>query len=224
MNSLRVVWHNNSLSIVLISIFLATLIGMSIAGWYTANNEAQDFGEAGQSYVSYLGSGDFIEGVFENWESEFLQMWALVVFTIWLRQKGADDSKPLRGKTPQDTSSRYSILTASTWSAQKRAIKHSLYSHSLSIALLILFVGSFTLHAVGGASMYNEEAARFGDTERVTPFTYIGTSQFWYESLQNWQSEFFAVAVLLLLSIKLRERGSPESKPVGKTYNRKTGS
>lgn len=224
MNTIRELWHNYSLSIVLVSIFIATLVGMSISGWYTANDEAQNFGEAAQSYVSYLGSGDFIEGVFENWESEFLQMWALVVFTIWLRQKGADDSKPLRGKTPQDTSSRYSILRATTWPTQKRAIKHSLYSHSLSIALLLLFIGSFAMHAIGGSSMYNEEATRFGDSERVTPVTYIGTSQFWYESLQNWQSEFFAVAVLLLLSIKLRERGSPESKPVGKTYDHKTGS
>lgn len=216
-------WHNNSLSIVLLGIFVCCLIGMSIAGWRDANDELQVHGRATQSYVEYLSSGDFIEGVFENWESEFLQMWALVVLTIWLRQKGADDSKPLRDKTAVDTSSRYSILRADTWPKRVKAIKHTLYAHSLSIALLSIFFISFALHAVGGASAYNQEADYYGQ-EKVTPITYTGTSKFWYESLQNWQSEFLSVGALLLLSIKLRERGSPESKPVGKRYDSETGS
>lgn len=217
-------WTNNSLSIVLFGIFLVTIGGMSIAGWHSANSDARDHGQPMQDYVEYLGSGDFIEGVFENWESEFLQMWALVVLTIWLRQKGADDSKPLRGKTPQDTSSRLSIMRADSWGERAKAVKHELYAHSLSIALISIFAASFLLHAVGGAEIFNEEAARHGESERVTPIGYMGTSQFWYESLQNWQSEFFAVGTLLLLSIKLRERGSPESKPVGTRYDTTTGS
>lgn len=217
-------WTNNSLTIVLLSIFMVSVIGMSIAGWLTANNEARDHGQATESYGNYLRSGDFIEGVFENWESEFLQMWALVVLTIWLRQKGADDSKPIRGKTPQDTSSRYSILGASDWSERKKALGHALYAHSLGLALISIFFLSFALHAVGGSMMYNDDARMHGETSTVTPITYIGTSQFWYESLQNWQSEFFAVAMLLILSIKLRERGSPESKPVGVRYDTQTGS
>jgi len=216
-------WRNNSLSIVLLSIFSFAIIGMSIVGWRTENIELQDRKQPTQSYGAYITSGTFVEGVFENWESEFLQMWALVVLTIWLRQKGADDSKPMRGKTEQDTSSRYSILRAETWDGKVRAIKHGLYSHSLSLALMSIFVLSFVLHAVGGASAYNDDAAFYGKSERVTPLGYVGTSQFWYESLQNWQSEFLAVGSLLLLSIKLRERGSPESKPVGKRYDNQTG-
>lgn len=217
-------WKNNSLSIVLLSIFAASLIGMSIVGWHTANNDAAEHGQPAESYAIYLTSGDFTEGVFENWESEFLQMFALVVLTIWLRQKGADDSKPLRGKTEQDTSSRLSIVNAATWAQRGKAIRHTMYAHSLSTALLLIFVFSFVMHAVGGAMMYNDDAAAHHSSERVTPLGYVGTSQFWYESLQNWQSEFFSVAMLLLLSIKLRERGSPESKPVGASYDSRTGS
>lgn len=217
-------WTNNSLTIVLFSIFAISLIGMSIAGWSTVNNDARDHGQSAETYGSYLVSGDFIEGVFENWESEFLQMWALVVLTIWLRQKGADDSKPIRGKTPQDTSSRYSIIGASDWSERKKAFGHMIYAHSLGLALISIFALSFALHAVGGSAMYNDEAKMHGEASRVTPLSYVTTSQFWYESLQNWQSEFFAVAMLLVLSIKLRERGSPESKPIGKRYDAHTGS
>lgn len=204
-------------------IFFASIIGMSVVGWHSSNNEASTHNQPQQGYATYLTSGDFIEGVFENWESEFLQMWALVVLTVWLRQKGADDSKPLRGKTPQDTASRYSILRATSWRRSKKAIGHAVYSHSLSLALITIFIVSFSLHAVGGAMAYNQEAEAHGQAERLTPLSYMGTSKFWYESLQNWQSEFLAVGALLLLSIKLRERGSPESKPVGKRYDHQTG-
>ena len=215
--------RNNGLGIAMFGIFAGSLVAMSIVGWHAANNERQEHRQSAESYVSYLGSGDFMEGVFENWESEFLQMWALVVLTIWLRQKGADESKPLRGKIPQETTSRYSIIRADTWSKRATAAGHTLYAHSLSIALISLFILSFVLHAAGGAAKQNEEAMTHSSSERVTAISYIGTSQFWFESFQNWQSEFFAVGMLMILSIKLRERGSPESKPVGRTHDNKTG-
>lgn len=221
---MKLFWRDNSLSVVLFSIFWVSLVGMSAVGWHSANQDAIEHHQPTETYLGYIGSGNFVEGVFENWESEFLQMWALVVLTIWLRQKGADDSKPLRGKTAQDTSSRYSILRAGTWSSRKKAFGHALYSHSLSLALISIFFISFGLHAVGGAAMHNEEVIAHGNHDEVSPLSYISTSQFWYESLQNWQSEFFAVGMLLILSIKLRERGSPESKPVGKRYDHQTGS
>lgn len=221
---MRRFWQNNSLSIVLFGIFFCALVGMSVVGWRSANNEALGHNQSTESYSTYVTSGDFIEGVFENWESEFLQMFALVMLTIWLRQKGADDSKPIRGKTPQDTSSRLSIIGAGDWKKRRKAIGHTLYSHSLSLALISIFLLSFLLHAAGGAAATNDEAAMHNDPERYSTLTYITTAKFWYESLQNWQSEFLAVGSLLLLSIKLRERGSPESKPVGKRYDQQTGS
>ena len=220
--SLRRFWSNNSLSIVIFSIFAITVIAMSIVGWRTENNELYGHRQPQQSYGMYITSGTFVEGIFENWESEFLQMWALVVLTIYLKQKGSADSKPLKGETPVDTSSRYSIIRARSLEEGARAIGHKVYSHSLSLSLVLLFVISFSLHAIGGAANYNDEARLHGEAV-VTPIQYIGTSQFWYESFQNWQSEFLAVGVLLVLSIHLRERGSPESKPVGKKYDHKTG-
>lgn len=223
MSKLKKIWSENSLGIVLFGVFVATVVGMSVAGWQADNNELINKKLPTQSYTQYVTSGDFVEGVFENWESEFLQMFGLVVLTIFLRQKGADDSKPLRGKIAQDTVSRYRLAGARTWSARGKVIAHGLYAHSLSLALAAFFVLSFTLHAVGGAQMYNEEAEYYHQPT-VTAFGYMATSQFWYESLQNWQSEFFAVGMLLILSIKLRERGSPESKPVGKRYDTVTGS
>lgn len=216
-------WHNNSLSIVLFTVFFATIVGMSVAGWRNAIQEAADHGSPPETYAEYLVSGDFIEGVFENWESEFLQMWALVVLTIFLRQKGSDESKPIRGKTPQETSSPYSFWHAQGWGIRLKALRHGVYAHSLSLALLAIFLVSFALHAYGGAMAYNEEALRHNEPT-VSTVAYMGTSRFWYESLQNWQSEFLAVGSLILLTIHLRERGSPQSKPVGISYNHSTGS
>jgi hypothetical protein len=215
--------RDNSLSIVIIAIFFLCLVGLSFFGWREASEESNARKQPTESYVEYVRSGDFVEAVFENWESEFLQMWALVVLTIWLRQKGASDSKPLRGHAPEDTRPRYAFHSARGWADRLRAVRHGLYSHSLSIALLVIFLTSFLLHAAGGTEVYNEDAAYY-HTPPVSFAGYILTSRFWFESLQNWQSEFLAVGVLLLLSIKLRERGSPESKPVGVRYDHKTGS
>lgn len=220
--SLARFWRNNSLGIVIFGIFIAAIIAMSLTGWQAENNERADHQQPTQNYVEYISSGNFIEGVFENWESEFLQMWALVILTIFLRQKGSVDSKPVRGSGPQDASSRLSIIRASSWRKRGEAVWHALYSHSLGLALLALFIVSFLLHAAGGTQAYNEEARLHG-SERVSLIGYIGTSQFWYESFQNWQSEFLAIGSLMVLSIYLRERGSQQSKPVGKRYNQKTG-
>lgn len=216
-------WHNNSLSIVLFTIFLVTITGMSIAGWQTTNQEAADHAASHEGYAQYLVSGDFIEGVFENWESEFLQMWALVVLTIFLRQKGSDESKPVRGKIAQETASPYSFWGTDSWVNRWKAFRHGLYAHSLSLALFAIFLVSVGLHAYGGTQAYNEEALQH-QQPTISTLSYMGSSRFWYESLQNWQSEFFAVGCLILLTIHLRERGSPQSKPVGVSYNHSTGS
>lgn len=220
--SIKQALHNNSLTIVLFSIFFFTIIGMSIAGWQSNNETLTEHQQPAISYGEYVTSGEFGEGVFENWESEFLQMWALIILTIFLRQKGSADSKPLRGNAPTDTTSRYSIIRAGTWRQRKKATGHVLYRHSLSLAMLALFIAAFSLHAVEGTSAYNEEAIHHG-SPMVSILGYIASSQFWYESLQNWQSEFLAIGTLLVLSIKLREAGSPESKPVGRSHDHSTG-
>jgi hypothetical protein len=214
--------HDNSLSIVLFALFFLFLVGLSITGHRTENEELLSHSQPLITYLEYLRSGGFAEAVFENWESEFLQMGALVLLTIWLHQKGASDSKKLRGSEEVDTHSRYSILKATTWSNRKKAIAEGLYANSLTIVLFGLFILSFILHAVSGTSAANEEALQHGE-ETLSTLQYIRTSQFWFESFQNWQSEFLAVGSLIVLSIFLRQRKSPESKPVGSS-NSKTGS
>lgn len=220
--SLQKTMRDNGLLIAVFTIFFVTVLGMSVAGWLSENNDLDDHKQPAESYGAYVVSGDFIEGVFENWESEFLQMWALILLTVTFRQKGSSDSKPMRGKAPQDTRSRYLVKSATTWSKKLRALKNTVYSHSLGLAMLALFIMSFSLHAAGGASAYNQESELHGG-KQVSVLGYTATSKFWYESLQNWQSEFLAVGALTVLSIKLRERGSPQSKPVGSSYDHSTG-
>lgn len=220
--TLRRFFKNNGLSSILFAIFAMSIIGMSIAGWLADTNERHDHHQPAQSYGAYVTGGSFVEAVFENWESEFLQMWALVVLTVFLYQKGSADSKPLRGAASQDTASRYAIIRARSWRQRGKGVLHGLYAHSLGLALLVLFIASFMLHAIGGTSAYNETALQHGG-KVVNVFEYVVSSQFWFESLQNWQSEFLAVGILLILSIYLRERGSEQSKPVGKKYNKQTG-
>lgn len=214
--------HNNSLSIVLFALFFAFLIGLSITGHRAENEELLAHHEPVITYLEYIRSGGFAEAVFENWESEFLQMGALVLLTIWLHQKGAPDSKKIRGAESVDTSPRYSILHAGNWNRRKKAIAEGVYANSLTIALFALFLLSFCLHALGGTSAANEQALQHGEPTMST-LEYIRTSQFWFESFQNWQSEFLAVGSLIVLSIFLRQRKSPESKPLGE-HNTKTGS
>ena len=220
--TIRSTFRDNALSIVLLSLFAVFLIGQSIAGYITNNSELEVHGRAAISFTEYITTGNFVEAVFENWESEFLQMGALVVLTIFLRQKGSADSKRLRGKEPEDTSSRYSIIRSAGLRQRGRAVGHMLYRNSLSVALFALFIGSFVAHAAGGTAAYNQEALEHGE-QTLSVLTYMTTAQFWFESFQNWQSEFLAVGLLLVLSIFLRQQGSPESKPIGEP-NSQTGS
>ncbi len=213
---------NNSLVIALVFLFLISMFGLSISGFAQFNEEQASHSQSEVSYIDYLKSPSFFEAVFENWESEYLQMWALVILTIYLRQKGAADSKKLKGKEEVDTSSRHSVIRSFEHSKNRgKAIKNLIYSNSLGAALLALFIFSFILHGISGVGVFNEEAQMHGE-EKITLFTYFISSQFWFESFQNWQSEFLAVASLLILSVFLRQRGSPESKPIG-TPNSKTG-
>lgn len=214
--------RDNALSLAMFGLFLLFLIGLSITGHIENNADLAEHHQPAVSFAQYLISGSFIEAVFENWESEFLQMGALVLLTIWLRQKGSRDSKKLIGKNDVDTTSRYSIIHAATWRKRTHAVGKALYANSLTIALFALFIVSFVLHAVGGAHAYSEESAFHGE-QGVTVVQYLGSARFWYESFQNWQSEFLSVGALIVLSVFLRQRGSPESKPVGEPNDR-TGS
>jgi hypothetical protein len=205
---------NHGLLIVNLALFLIFLGGMTLTGWSTYNQEQLDHGQSIVSLSQYVTSGDFGEAVFENWESEFLQMGMYVVLTAILFQKGSSESKPLDKPAPQDADPRKATRSKNApWPVRRGGWVLALYENSLSLLFFVLFAASIVLHAVTGAAAYNEEQAQHGGTP-VSAVEYVGTSQFWFESFQNWQSEFLAVAVIVLGSVYLRQRGSAESKPV----------
>jgi hypothetical protein len=209
------VWlKNHGLLLVNLALFVIFLIGMSITGWYSHNEEQLQHGAAAISLGAYLGSGAYGEAVFENWESEFLQMGMYVVLTAFLFQKGSSESKPLDGPAPQDADPRKAKSAKDApWPVRRGGAALWLYERSLSLLFFVLFAASIILHAVTGAVAYNEEQLEHGQAV-VSVFGYVTSSQFWFESFQNWQSEFLAVAAIVVGSVYFRQRGSAESKPV----------
>jgi hypothetical protein len=208
--------RDNGLSLVLfVLFFFSFLVGQFFVGHQQYNNEQQEHGQSTATYYEYLGGNHFLEATMENWESEFLQMFFFIVLTVFLYQKGSAESKDPNKKESVDRDPRKSRNKKDApWPVRRGGWILKLYEHSLSLAFLLLFLGSFLLHAVGGAGEYNDDQREHGRTERVTTVGYMATSQFWFESLQNWQSEFLAVGSMVFLSVFLRERGSKESKPV----------
>lgn len=213
-------WKRNGLSIVLLSTMLVLLAGQFYTGWKENNEELVKKGQPPIPAKQYVTSGHFIQATFENWESEFLQMAIYVMLTISLRQKGSAESKKMEGEEEVDREPQPSA--DAPWPVRKGGLWLSIYKHSLSIAFGILFLASFCLHFYGSLKDHNEEQIKMG----LNPDSwnrYIISSRFWFESFQNWQSEFLAVASIVLLTIWLRQKGSPESKPVDAPYS-ETGS
>jgi hypothetical protein len=206
--------HDNGLSVALFALFLVSLIGQALTGWKAHAEDLRVHGMPALGLLSYLTSGHFISAVFENWESEFLQMAAYVILTVFLFQKGSSESKKPDESNPEDESpSAHRGDPDAPGPVHRGGLLLKLYSHSLSIALVTLFLASFWLHLAGSTRRINEEAVQHHQPSQTMIET-LADPQFWYESFQNWQSEFLSIAVLLVLGIYLRERGSPESKPV----------
>ena len=219
---MRKIWRDNGLSIVLLAMFLVSLGGQSVAGQRRHNEEQREHGRPPVGYVEYLRTPEFLSATAENWESEFLQMATYVLLTVFLFQRGSSESKDPDRKDPVDRAPNPKRKDA-PGPVRRGGLALALYRQSLSVAFLSLFVVSLVLHAVGGSGQYNEEQAEHGGAERVTPLAYMGTSRFWFESLQNWQSEFLAIASMVLLTIGLRQQGSPESKPVDAAHGETGG-
>jgi hypothetical protein len=209
---MRRVLRENGLSIAMFGLFVLFLIGQCITGYREYNQDQQDHGQLTTTFPAYLTTGHFYEAVFENWESEFLQMGAYVVLTIFLRQKGSEESKAPDEHEKVDDEPNPEAPGV-PWPVKRGGIVLKLYEHSLSIALFGLFFLSFALHAIGGAAEYSQDQLAHG-SQPVSVLQFLATSRFWFESFQNWQSEFLSVGMLTVLSIFLRQKGSPESKPV----------
>lgn len=205
--------RNNGLSLTLLAFFLLLWFGQSVAGFYEQAQTARDHHRLPESYAQYLTSGHFLEATFENWESEFLQMGAYVILTAVLFQRGSAESRDPDAKpSPRvPTENSPGILRRGGWRLR-------LYEHSLSLTFLAIFLLCLSGHALAGYREYNVEQVEHGQPP-VSLGEYLSGSRFWFESLQNWQSEFLAVAAIVILSIWLREKGSPESKHLVAPHN-----
>jgi hypothetical protein len=206
--------RENGLSLILLALFALSMLGQALAGWRSYDEERRQHQEPAVTLATYLISGSFLSAIFENWESEFLQMGAFVVLTVFLHQKGSPESKKLGEPESEDEDPAAGAADPrAPWPVRKGGIVLRLYAHSLSITMFLLFALSFGLHAAASATKASEEAARHGEGP-VGLVENLGNAEFWFESFQNWQSEFLSMAALVVLGIYLRERGSPESKPV----------
>jgi hypothetical protein len=210
----RTVLRDNGLSLVLTALFLTFMVGQIWTGLLEYNDELASHGRPALTLQTYLATGHFIEATAENWESEFLQMAAYVLLTVVLFQKGSAESKKIGALEAVDRDPRLSRdKKDAPWPVRRGGWILKVYEHSLALAFVLLFLVSFVLHAVGGASAYNVAQAEHGG-EALSTFGYLATPQFWFESFQNWQSEFLSLIGMVVLSVFLRQRGSPESKPV----------
>ncbi len=197
----------------MLAFFVLFFAGQILAGRGEHNDERRKRGEPAFTLGEYVRSAHFYEATAENWESEFFQMFVYVFATAFLYQKGSAESKDPRKKHQHHREEAGRPPPGAPWPVRRGGWVLYVYEHSLSLAFLLLFFGAFALHALAGHRHYNQD--RLADGEAlVTLGGYLGSSRFWFESFQNWQSEFLSIFAMVVLSIFLRERNSPESKEV----------
>ena len=206
--------RDNGLSLTVLAFFFLFWSAQAIVGFLEYKEDEQAHHRQPAPFTHYLVSSHFWEATFENWESEFLQMSAYVVLTALLFQRGSaesnDPDEPKRDEKYKINQDSPSPVKAGGWRLR-------IYEYSLSLSLFAFFLMSWTGHALAGHSHYNTDRAEHGLPE-MSLADYVTGSRFWFESSQKWQSEFLAVASIVLLSIWLRQKGSLESKPVGAPY------
>jgi hypothetical protein len=218
--------RNHGLSLFFMGLFVAALIGHAIAGHAQYNNEeithARLLGEQPEtlSFWRYVVTSNFGQAVMENWQSEYLQFTLFLFATVWFVQKGSPESKQLdkvgRESEQDQRIGEHARPNSPKW-ARARGFKLFLYSNSLLLVMGAIWLGSWFAHSVTGWSEYNAQQIEHED-EPLSYLQYIGSADFWETTLQNWQSEFLAVGSMAVLAIYLRQRGSPESKPVGAAH------
>jgi flagellar basal body-associated protein FliL len=216
---MRKVLRENGLTLVLLVLFALTMVGQTLAGLRKYNEDQKEHHQPTVTLLHYVATGHFWEATAENWESEFLQMMMFVVLTVFLRQKGSPESKAMEGEEEVDAdpaASRHD--RKAPWPVRKGGVALFLYSHSLSITFGLLFLMSFAIHAWGGSKEYSADQQAQGQPP-ATLAQYVGSSTFWFQSFQNWQSEFLSLAAMVYLAVYLREKGSAESKPVATPHD-----
>ena len=206
-------FRNNGLSIVFFLLFVFSLIGQMVTGLQEHNQETTENGGRAIGMGEYLTSGHFLQSTFENWESEFLQMALFVILAMFLYQKGSSESKdPDKKKEDVDREPNPRRKDA-PWAVKQGGFILQIYKHSLCYALSLIFLVSFLAHWYGSHKDFNEEQLLKSEPTQGM-MEYLSNNRFWFESFQNWQSEFLSVFAIIVLSIFLREQHSPQSKPV----------
>jgi hypothetical protein len=209
--------YDNSLSIAFGLILLGALVGQAFAGLHVFNNDAAAHGGGEISIWRYVTSSVYAARVMENWQSEYLQFTLFIFGTTWLLQRGSPESKEL-GKEGRESDENQMIGAhakddSPRW-AKASGLRRSLFSNSLLIVMTLIWLASWAAQAIAGRAEYNSDQLSHLE-DPVSLLGYAGSSDFWERTLQNWQSEFLAVGSMVILSVYLRQRGSPESKPVG---------
>jgi hypothetical protein len=200
-------------------LFVVFWFGQLLTGLHVYNQDQLEHHSSTVTLAAYLHTGNLVEATFENWESEFLQMGMYVLLTAYLFQRGSSESKPIDGPAPQDADPRDADQRKSVpWPVRRGGIILAFYERSLSTLFFVLFFASFALHAAGGARDYSENQLAHGQAA-VSIWRFMTTSEFWFQSFQNWQSEFLAVSVIVGASVYLRQKGSAESKPVAEPHH-----
>jgi hypothetical protein len=217
---MRTFLRNNSLSLFFLTLFVVSLAGQSVAGWHQANAVLSAEHLDKLTWAGYVTSSEFAVDVAENWQSEFLQFWVYLTATVWLLQKGSPESKELdkAGKESDKDQKIGSHARADSpaW-AKTDDWRTRIYSSSLAIVMGAVFLGSWLVQSVAGWAAFNEDRLRQLQ-DPIGWTSYLANADFWARTLQNWQSEFLAVGTMAVLAIYLRQRGSPESKPVGEPH------
>ena len=225
MERVRRFFYENGLSLFFLGLFLVTVVGQSVAGLFEYNDHQRLHGEPTISYGRYVVSSDFGADLLENWQSEWLQFWVFALATIWLLQKGSNESKKLGDEGLEDDKQqrvgRFAPERAPRW-AKVKDWRFHLYANSFAIVVATIFLATWLGQSWTGWTAFNEEQTAH-DAETVSWGRYVLSSDFWARSLQNWQSEFLAVGTMVVFTIYLRQRGSAESKPVGAPHE-ETGS
>ena len=206
--------RDRALTLLLMAMFVVFLAGQVVTGLYEYNETQRDHRHPEVDIGGYLKTGHPWEALFENWESEFLQMAVFVLLTTVLVQKGSPESRrpgvtELVDADPRD----FATEPDAPWPVRRGGWILLLYEHSLGLAFVLLFLISWAGHGAGGFVEYAADQVAHGQP-RPTLTDYLSSARFWFESFQNWQSEFLAIAAMVWLAVYLRQRWSPESKPV----------
>jgi hypothetical protein len=213
----RAFLKHNGLSVFFLALFLAALIGQAFAGHADFNEDQLRHGDPTMSLGRYVLSSEFGTAVLENWQSEYLQFTLFILTTVWLLQRGSPESKPLhkagRESDRDQKVGPHARKDSPRW-AKVAGVRRALYENSLLIVMAAIWVGSWLAQSVTGVTEYNTERLDHHQLP-VSWLDYLARPDFWEKTLQNWQSEFLAVGSMAILAVYLRQRGSPESKPVG---------